>query len=114
MNRMDAATLAIRPAVDADAPAVIRLAALDSAQVPAGPLLLGLLDARAVVALALVTGAVVADPFTPTLDVIALVRARAERLNGAANASAEATAGAAPARLSAARLSSSTPTNGEG
>ena len=80
MSRPEDATLAIRLADDADTSAVGRLAALDSADLPEGPLLLGLLDARPVVALSLRTGAVVADPFTPTLEVIALVRRRAQRL----------------------------------
>ncbi len=81
MSRFDsAATLALRLADDEDATSVTRLAALDSAPVPERPLLLGLLDDRPVVALSLATGALVADPFTPTLDVIALVRRRAECL----------------------------------
>lgn len=84
MSRPEDATLAIRLADDADVTSVARLAALDSAPIPESPLLLGLLDARPVVALSLRTGAVVADPFTPTLDVIALVRRRSERLGGSA------------------------------
>lgn len=86
MSRLEATTLALRLADEADACALTRLAALDSAVVPEGPLLLGLLDGRAVVALSLSTDAVIADPFTPTVDVIALVRRRAERIRGTATA----------------------------
>jgi len=72
--------LAIRPATADDDAAVARLAALDSATVPAGALLLGTVDGLPVAAVSVDTGAVVADPFTPTADLVALLRQRARRL----------------------------------
>ena len=85
MSRLDrtTATLAIRPAFDDDADAVARLAALDSAPVPAGPLLLGVVDGCRLAALDLDTGAVVSDPFSPTDELVALLRLRADRLQAA-------------------------------
>lgn len=76
------ATVAIRVATHDDTAAVLRLAALDSATVPAGPLLLGLIDGVPLAALSVATGAVVADPFAPTADLVDLLRRRAERLRG--------------------------------
>lgn len=83
MSRLDDTTtiLAIRMADAADAGAVTRLAALDSASVPEGPMLLGLLDGCPLVALALDSGAVLADPFAPTADLVTLVRERAQRFS---------------------------------
>ncbi|MCW3012880.1 MAG: hypothetical protein JWO90_3284 [Solirubrobacterales bacterium] len=74
------ATLAIRPADHADAPAVARLAALDSADVPTGRLLLGIVDDRLLAAVSLEDGTVVADPFAPTAELVALLRRRADRV----------------------------------
>ncbi len=74
------AILALRPAHADDAADVARLAALDSAAPPAGPVLLGVVDGRAVAALSLSSGALVADPFTPTADVVTLLRQRAALL----------------------------------
>jgi hypothetical protein len=76
--------LTIRPALAADAAAIAWLAELDSAPVPTGSLLLASVDDRPVVALSLDTGAVVADPFTPTAELVAMLRDRAERINRAA------------------------------
>ncbi len=72
--------VALRTASPEDAPTVRRLAALDSAPVPAEPVLLGIVDGEPVAALSLTTGAAVADPFTPTVAVVELLRMRAERL----------------------------------
>ena len=72
--------LAIRPATPDDAMLVARLAALDSAPVPSGDLLLGIVDGAPLVALSLATGAVVADPFSPTAELVSMLRERAERL----------------------------------
>lgn len=73
-------TLTLRPATPADAPAVARLAQLDSAPVPTGALLIAIVDERPVAALALDGGAVVADPFVRTLEVVGMLRDRAARL----------------------------------
>ena len=76
------ATGAIRPALTDDDAVVARLAALDSAETPDRPLLLGIVDGTAVAALSVTTGAVVADPFAPTADIVDLLRRRAARLRG--------------------------------
>ncbi len=76
--------LAIRPATADDDAAVARLAALDSAAVPAGALLLGVVDGLPVAAISVDTGAAIADPFSPTADLVALLRQRAHRLGAPA------------------------------
>lgn len=73
-------TVAIRPAIATDTPTLLRLAALDSSVVPAGELLLGIVDGEAVAAVSVTTGNAIADPFHPTADVVALLRLRASRL----------------------------------
>ncbi len=75
--------LAIRPATADDGVDVARLAALDSAATPTGALLLGVVDGLPLAALSVDTGAVVADPFSPTADLVELLRHRAERLRAA-------------------------------
>jgi hypothetical protein len=72
--------VALRTASADDVATVRRLAALDSAPMPAPPLLLGIVDGEAVAALSLSSDAVVADPFTPTVAVVELLRLRAARL----------------------------------
>jgi len=66
--------LLVRPAAAADLPALTRLAALDSALAPTGDVLLAESCGRLVAALSADTGAVVADPFTPTADIVELLR----------------------------------------
>ena len=78
-----AAILAIRPAFAEDAAAVTRLAALDSAAIPTGALLLGVLDGRPLAAVSVDTGAVIADPFSPTADLVALLQQRVGHLRAA-------------------------------
>ena len=72
--------LAIRPATGDDAAALARLAALDSAAIPHGDLLVGSVDGRPLAALSLCTGQVVADPFAYTDELVGLLRQRARRL----------------------------------
>ena len=67
----------IRTARGSDGEALERLAALDSAEVPAGSLLVAEADGRVVAAIASSTGEAIADPFLPTADVIALLELRA-------------------------------------
>jgi hypothetical protein len=76
-------TISIRLATPDDAVAVARLAALDSAAVPSGPVLLGERDGRLAAALGLDRGAAIADPFVTSGDVVALLRLRAARLQPA-------------------------------
>jgi hypothetical protein len=67
----------IRPAYADDQRALHRLAALDSAAVPASPLLVAEVDGELVAALSLHDRVAVADPFRPTADIVALLRAHA-------------------------------------
>jgi hypothetical protein len=68
----------IRPAYAEDARAVARLAALDSAErVPDGPMLLAEVDGELRAALAVNGATAIADPFFPTLEIVALLRAHA-------------------------------------
>jgi hypothetical protein len=76
----------IRPAFPDDAPAVARLAALDSQRVPAGPLLLAEIDGEPWAAIAPHSGRVVADPFRPTAALVDLLRRRAAHLAAAQEA----------------------------
>jgi hypothetical protein len=69
--------ITIRPAYADDESAIIRLAALDSAPVPARPMLVGEVDGELHVALSLSDGRVIANPFERTADVVALLRLHA-------------------------------------
>ena len=75
-------TISIRTAGLQDEQRVARLAALDSAPAPAGPALLAEVDGQLRAALALRDGAVVADPFAPTAELVSLLRVRADALAG--------------------------------
>ena len=66
--------LTLRVASPDDAPAVRRLAQLDSSRPPSGRVLLAVVGSEPVAALGVETGAVVADPFRPTADVVAVLR----------------------------------------
>ena len=66
--------LTLRVARPDDAPAVRRLAQLDSSRPPSGPVLLAVVGSEPVAALGVETGAVVADPFRPTAGVVATLR----------------------------------------
>jgi hypothetical protein len=73
------AQIMIRPAYADDYDALIRLAALDSADgVPPRPLLIAEVDGTLRAALSLRNGSHVADPFFPTLGLLTLLRAHAE------------------------------------
>ena len=75
-------SLVIRTATASDAEALLRLAALDSQTLAAGPHLLAELDGQAVAALSRTEGVVVADPFSRTDAIVALLRRRADQLTG--------------------------------
>jgi hypothetical protein len=75
-----APSVLIRAARGSDGSAIARVAALDSAAVPAGELIVAEADGALVAARSLDTGAVVADPFRPTADVVALLDLRARAL----------------------------------
>ena len=69
-------SITIRPGYADDERALVRLAALDSASgVPPAPLLLAEVDGELRAALSLDDGSVIADPFRPTAEVVALLRA---------------------------------------
>lgn len=69
--------ITIRPGYADDHLALVRLAALDSAVIPAEPLLVAEMDGEMSAALSLSDGTSIADPFRPTADVVALLRAHA-------------------------------------
>lgn len=62
----------------------MRLASIDSAPVPSGPLLLAEVDGELRAALAVTDGGVIADPFVPTSTLVELLRVRSggERRRG--------------------------------
>jgi hypothetical protein len=70
----------LRFAFGDDAQALTRLAALDSSEPPASPLLLAEVSDELRAALSLADGSVVADPFHPTVALVELLRARAKQL----------------------------------
>jgi len=74
----------LRPANGRDARALERLAQLDSATVPPGPLLVAESGGRLVAAVAIHTGEAIAGPFAPTSHLVAALRLalRAENARG--------------------------------
>src|SRR5918998_3862159 len=73
-------SVTIRPACPGDHDALQRIAALDSARLPRGELLVGLVDDEPWAALALDDGAAIADPFRRSAEVLALLHERARLL----------------------------------
>lgn len=76
-------TVALRPAHDDEAILVRRLAQLDDSRPLEGDVLLAVVDGKPVAALSLCDGRVVADPFQPTAEAVALLRLRAMQLSSA-------------------------------
>jgi hypothetical protein len=74
--------ITIRPGLPDDAIALTRLAALDSAPVPAAPILLAEADGQLRAALSLSDGASIAHPFHPTAATVRLLATRAAQLRG--------------------------------
>jgi hypothetical protein len=70
----------IRPSRSEDAAGIRRLAALDSAPVPRGRLLLAEAEGRLLAAVPIPGGRAIADPFVGTLDVVAVLRGAARRV----------------------------------
>jgi hypothetical protein len=70
--------ITIRSSTDADAPAIRDLALLDGGSAPEGDVLLAFVDGRLRAAVGRTDGAVVADPFHLTADIVELVRAQAK------------------------------------
>jgi hypothetical protein len=83
MTKLTTSTITIRPAYAEDESSLARLAALDSAErVPVRPLLLAEVDGELRLALSLRDGSAIADPFFPTVDLIALVQKHAAGITG--------------------------------
>jgi hypothetical protein len=78
-----AGTVIIRPAIGSDGAAISRLAALDSARVPSGELLVAESDGALVAAHAPGSGATIADPFRHTAEVVDLLHLRGTLLRAA-------------------------------
>jgi hypothetical protein len=76
------AAVTLRFAVFDDAPDLLRLAQLDSAEPLAEPILLAKLSGRVTAALSLSEDRVIADPFVLTGSAVELLRARARQLTG--------------------------------
>jgi hypothetical protein len=79
--RSDSVT--IRHAFPDDALALVRLAARDSAEAPALPVLVAEVDGEVRAALSLRDGAVIADPFHRTRELVELLSSRAAQLSAA-------------------------------
>jgi hypothetical protein len=89
----------VRLAEDSDAQILVRLAALDSAEIPAGRTLLAAVDGETVAALPLSGGRAIADPFRRTAALVELLELRAAQLR--AEDRAEAVRGRDAGRLRA-------------
>jgi hypothetical protein len=74
---MTSSSLVLRSATPADAAALERLAALDSARPLAGEVVVAYADGDLRAALSLETGRAVADPFYPSLELVSLLHAAA-------------------------------------
>jgi hypothetical protein len=83
---MNNTALTIRRATAADAFALKRLAAIDSAAPPTGDVLLAEMGNELWAAVSVETGTAVADPFRPSADLVDLLRFRAARLGGSERA----------------------------
>ena len=75
-----AESLTVRALDTSDAKALASLAELDSAGTPSGPVLGAVVGGRLLAALPLDGGRAVADPFTHTSDLVALLELRARQL----------------------------------
>jgi hypothetical protein len=79
-RHMDRGQVIVRAAHPSDATALVRLAALDSADALAGEALVAESDARILAALPLGSGRAIADPFEPTAELVALLELRRDQL----------------------------------
>jgi hypothetical protein len=80
---MNPTNLRIRRANPHDAPALCRLAALDSAEPLGGEILLAEVEGEAAAALSLADGTAIADPFRPTAALVELLAMRRTQLAAA-------------------------------
>jgi hypothetical protein len=79
------AAIAVRYATEADGPALERLAALDSAPVPSGDVLIATVGGEVQSALEVATWRMIADPSRQTTHLIDLLGVRAASLRGGAS-----------------------------
>ena len=86
--------MTIRRAGASDLGSLALLAALDSARMPAEPMLVAESEGRMLAAVPFHGGRAVADPFEPTAEVVALLELRASQISAAA----ATTRGAPPRR----------------
>ena len=77
-------TVSLRHATATDEPVLRDLAGLESTRLSDGPYLVAEADGRILAALSLADGTAIADPFEPTAELVALLRA-----HGAARAADE-------------------------
>ena len=79
---IDQRSVTLRLAQPKDEYDVSRLAQLDEAPTPVGPVMLAVVDGEAVAALSLSDGQVVANPFVATQQAVTLLRRRAAQSSG--------------------------------
>ena len=80
-NRSDVShPVTIRPAKSSDLASIREVAQLDSQRPPSGPLLVAEVGGEIVATLVIGTDVVIANPFRPTADAVALLQLRAEQL----------------------------------
>ena len=77
MTNVISPSISIRAATNGDGPALARLAALDSAPVPFGPVLLAEVDGLPKAALSVADDRVIGDPFARTAELVELLRVHA-------------------------------------
>lgn len=80
-NSISQEAVVIRSATASDAPALERLADLDSARVPSGAVLIAELRGQPVAAVPLDGGIAIADPFVPSAHLVELLRLRARQVD---------------------------------
>ena len=82
-QRRQRGDLKVRTATDDDAPSLLRLARLDSkGRPPSGTIIVAEDRGVIVAAMAVEDGATIADPFRSTAPIVAMLRLRADQLNG--------------------------------
>ena len=79
-EKSEDAVITLRHAAPDDAPALIKLAQLDSAKVPPSPVLMAEVGGEVRAAISLRDGSTIADPFHRTGAILELLTARAEHL----------------------------------
>ena len=80
-KRRQRGELQIRAATDADMPALVRLARLDSNRAPVGTIIVAEDGGRIVAAMSVEDRATIADPFRATAAIVAMLRLRADQVN---------------------------------